>query len=336
MRKTPNSATPEIEIGQVVLLPPEVLEPTPDQPRQKFSEDDIRGMANNAINRRAKGQGIQETGFIDPLKLRLPANALDAEGRLKEEVRLPIYSGETRWHAANYANSLHAHSLPLLPCIIENVSEEDALELAYFANAQRKNLSELDDAIALLRIKNRHRYTMQQMTLHMNLSMGELQNRLDVAGDKEVWEIFDGRKNALSMARRITQVKDPELKRSLIKRAKKKSTTFAEIDEIIKAHSAGVSVEKYRARQQVTRYEKQGEGEARKANQTGKRGDALQEDATSFAEEIASLAQRANQTREELRGMTFTSRERRELASEHKKLVAAVARLGKALEQIPA
>lgn len=317
---TKTKVGPEVELGQVVLLPPDLLEPMTNQPRRAFDADLIREMADKAMDLFAQSQGIQGTGFIDVVKFRLPSGALDADGRLVPGVKLPIYSGETRWRAANFANERRPNSLPFLPCVGENVTEDEAFELAYFANLHRRNLNDLDDALALLRIKNQHDLTLEQLAKRIRVNnIGVIQNKIDVAkADPDVWEIFTARPNekVLSIARRISRVKDdPKLRRDLIKRAKK-NATFKEIDDRVKAHNEGISYEDWLANQRVVELERKGENEAKKASRTEL---AARSDTEIFADEIKALTSRAQEARNNARGASFTTRERRELGALAKK-----------------
>jgi ParB family chromosome partitioning protein len=269
MKHTVRQTTvPEIEVGNTVLLPPDVLMPMPNQPRKEFDPEVIRGIAESAISLRARGLGRLRTGFTDVLTVRLPSGALDKNNRLKDGVLLPIVSGETRWRAALWANERQPHSIPELPCAIENVNDEDALELAYFANAHRKDLSALDEAQFLLLWKNRQNLTLRQLANKTGKTLGYIQNRMDVIGaSPDVLLIFDTRPKALSIVRRIETVKEPNARRELIKLAKK-GATHEEINDRIRAMNMGISVEKYQAHQEVRGFEKQYEKEAGSAKRS--------------------------------------------------------------------
>lgn len=329
-----------IEVGDVVLLPPDVLKPMPDQPRQTFDADYIRQLADNAIQLRAASRGIRGTGFIDVLKVRLPSLALDDDGHLKPNVRLPIYSGENRYRAAIFANERQTGSLPLLPCIVENLPEDDAYEMAYFANANRRDLSDLEDALALLRIKQKHKFTIEQLAHYVKRGVGEIQNRLDVAqADPDVWVLIDGRKDGLMIARRISTLKKPDqkkLRRDLIKRAKA-GAKFKEINDAIKAHNSGVSEERYAAGQEVASYEQSGRREAAASASTAPTKTSAKTSAArdefNYVGELSDLIASARSFRSGLRGASFTAAEQRSLRTLAAELEAAARDIRSAFDQ---
>ncbi len=328
--KSQTETAPQIEVGDVLLLPPDVLEPMPDQPRTVFDENFIRGIADKAEEWRAQGRGIRGSGFIDVVKARLPSNALDGQGRLKSGVKIPFYAGENRWRAANFANERRPGSLPVLPVVVENLPAEDVYEMAYFSNALRRNFTELDDAIALLRIKNKHKFTLEQLARYAKMSMGELQNRIDVAqADPDVWVLFNGViKKPLSSARRISTLKKPgekKLRKDLIRRALE-GAPFAEINGRIAAHNIGIAYEDYLAGQEVASYERQGRKEAQAASSSAptraaKPGGKPKKRSLSggladdydYDAALDRLVEDAQEAREQLRGAWFSEADRRRL-----------------------
>lgn len=318
---------PEIEIGQIVLLPPSALEPMAGQPRTEFDSQHIESLARNVMELRARGGGIAGTGYIDALSLRLPANALDANGRLRDGARLPIVSGENRWRAANYANEQRANSIPVLPCIIENMAGDSAFEIAYFANAFRADLTPMEEAQALLRIKNARGFTLHELASHTGKTAGYLQNRLDLIGaDPDVLAIFDERPNAIMAVRRISTVKDPTFRAQLIEMARSGADAKT-ISKHITAKNAGLSVEKYEAFRQLSRAEKQGETEAIAARQTGSSKSHANERAAwmqNRARDIGAIGAAATAAAAALRGASLTKKERAALREELERQVEQI------------
>ena len=250
----------EINLGNVVLLPPDALEPMQSQPRSEFDETFIQDeLAPNILQMKAEGLGIAGTGIDEPIKATIPLGALDENGRLRPGIKLPIYSGESRWRSANYLNQTQPDSIPLVPVIISDLAPDRAFEMAYFANAHRRDVTAYDEGRALLRIKRaRNIADNRKLARFVHKSYEHVRNHLAAVGDEDVAEILIDRPEAVLHARRIAAVKDESLRERLIKQAKN-GATQADISDAISAAKLGISVKKLRAQRQADKYEKANE-----------------------------------------------------------------------------
>lgn len=113
--------------------PIEELQPHRQQPRKSFN--DIK-MAELVAS-------IKEKGVIQPLVVRQQGD------------HYQIIAGERRWRAAQKAG------LDRLPVVIQEVSEDWALEIALIENLQREDLNPLEEAGA-------YRYLMDSFDLHQD------------------------------------------------------------------------------------------------------------------------------------------------------------------------
>jgi ParB family transcriptional regulator, chromosome partitioning protein len=109
------------------LVPIERIRPGAMQPRRRFAEAELEGLA----------QSIREKGILQPLLVR----AVDAG-----ETDFELIAGERRWRAAQRVG-LHA-----VPIIIRQISDSEALEIALIENLQREDLSPLEEAEAYRRL----------------------------------------------------------------------------------------------------------------------------------------------------------------------------------------
>lgn len=98
--------------------PIEELKPHRQQPRKSFNEDKMDELVAS----------IKEKGVIQPLVVR------------QQEDHYQIIAGERRWRAAQKAG------LDRLPVVIQEVSEDWALEIALIENLQREDLNPLEEA----------------------------------------------------------------------------------------------------------------------------------------------------------------------------------------------
>lgn len=110
--------------------PIEELKPHARQPRKTFADDKMAELVAS----------IKEKGVIQPLVVR------------RQENHYQIIAGERRWRAAQKAG------LERIPVVIQDVSEDWALEIALIENIQREDLNPLEEAEA-------YRYLMDSFDL---------------------------------------------------------------------------------------------------------------------------------------------------------------------------
>lgn len=92
--------------------------PNPRQPRTTFDKDALQDLANS----------IKEQGVIEPILTRM------------REGKYELIAGERRLRAAKLAK------LHLIPAIIKDFTDEQALEIALIENLQREDLNPMDEA----------------------------------------------------------------------------------------------------------------------------------------------------------------------------------------------
>lgn len=102
------------------LCPIEELKPHVDQPRKSFDNSKLEELAAS----------IREKGVIQPLVVRREADYYQ------------IIAGERRWRASQKAG------LREVPVVIQDVSEDWALEMALIENIQREDLNPIEEAEA--------------------------------------------------------------------------------------------------------------------------------------------------------------------------------------------
>lgn len=100
--------------------PIEELKPHNKQPRKNFNDQKMAELVAS----------IREKGVIQPLVVR------------QQNDHYQIIAGERRWRAAQKAG------LDRVPVVIQDVSENDALEIALIENIQREDLNPLEEAEA--------------------------------------------------------------------------------------------------------------------------------------------------------------------------------------------
>lgn len=119
----------------LLYIPIGLLRPNPNQPRQHFDDAALRDLTAS----------IKEKGVLQPVIARK-----DPSGD-----SYILIAGERRWRAATTAG------LTTVPALVRR--EEDALEVALIENLQRENLSAIEEAEALLHLKQARRFTDGQL-----------------------------------------------------------------------------------------------------------------------------------------------------------------------------
>jgi ParB family chromosome partitioning protein len=114
---------------RIMELPIDRLRPNPDQPRKLFDETELRELADS----------IQRHGLKQPILVKAEAGG-----------SYMILAGERRYRA---------HLLLKRETIFAIPTDGDADEIGLIENLQRADLTPLEEAAALSRLKDRHGYT---------------------------------------------------------------------------------------------------------------------------------------------------------------------------------
>jgi ParB family chromosome partitioning protein len=126
------------------------LRPGKFQPRQTFAEEDLESLSKS----------LKSKGILQPLLVRPRGDAYE------------IIAGERRWRAAQRAG-LHD-----VPVIIEDLSDQDALEIGIIENVQRADLNPMEEAQALQRLMDEFSYTQDAMAKTIGKSRSHIANML--------------------------------------------------------------------------------------------------------------------------------------------------------------
>ena len=136
-----------------MMIPVEKIVPNPEQPRRRFTEDQLNDLAAS----------IREKGVIQPLIVR-PSPAKDGE--------YEIVAGERRWRASQMAQ-LHE-----LPVIVREYSDTEALEVAIIENIQRADLNAIEEAAGYRDLMDRFGHTQEKVSDALGKSRSHIANLL--------------------------------------------------------------------------------------------------------------------------------------------------------------
>lgn len=132
------------------LCPIEELKPHGKQPRKSFDDGKLAELAAS----------IQEKGIIQPLVVR------------KVTDHYQIIAGERRWRAAQKAG------LREVPVVIQDVSEDWALEMALIENIQREDLNPIEEAEAYRNLMENFDLTQEEVAKRVGKERSTVANSL--------------------------------------------------------------------------------------------------------------------------------------------------------------
>ncbi len=164
----------------VTMLPIEMVEPNPEQPRKSFRKEDMDDLISS----------VREKGIIQPLVVR----ALDTD-------RYQLVAGERRWRAAQFAN-LHE-----VPVVVREFTDIEVIEVAIIENVQRADLNPIEEAAGYKQLMEKFGHTQEKLSEALGKSRSHIANLLRllqlpaaVTAFVERGELSAGHARALLMA----------------------------------------------------------------------------------------------------------------------------------------
>jgi len=130
--------------------PIEEIKPNSEQPRKKFAVEKLEELAAS----------IREKGIIQPLVVR------------KMPEHYEIIAGERRWRAAQKAG------LREVPVVIQDVSDDAALEIALIENIQREDLNVIEQAEAFHSLIEKFHLSQEEMARRVGKDRSTIANSL--------------------------------------------------------------------------------------------------------------------------------------------------------------
>ena len=176
-----------------LVVPVEKITPNPEQPRRRFTEEQLEDLAAS----------IREKGVIQPLIVRPKAG-----GNGEYE----IVAGERRWRASQMAK-LHE-----LPVIVREYSDTEALEVAIIENIQRADLNAIEEAAGYRDLMDRFGHTQEKVSEALGKSRSHIANLLRLLNLPDEVQSFvrDGKLSA-GHARTLVTADNPiDLARQII------------------------------------------------------------------------------------------------------------------------
>ena len=124
------------ELDKIKELDIDLICPNPNQPRKSFEKNKLEELS----------ESIKKYGVIQPIIVK------------KENDIYTIIAGERRWRASKFAG------LSTIPCIIRDIENKNASEIALIENIQTEELNPIDEANAYEYIMERYAITQEELS----------------------------------------------------------------------------------------------------------------------------------------------------------------------------
>ena len=139
-----------IRRGGIIYLSVDEIEPSPVQPRKNFEDENLKELS----------QSIAEYGILNPLTVRL------------RDCRYELVAGERRLRAARLAG------LSEVPCILLDVSMEEASLIALVENLQRRDLDFIEEANGIRQLISLFGMSQEEAARRIGKSQSAVANKL--------------------------------------------------------------------------------------------------------------------------------------------------------------
>lgn len=187
------------------------IKPNPKQPRIAANPDALNDLTSS----------IREHGVLQPILVR----PLD-RGHYE------IVAGERRWRAVT------ALALAMIPAIIEEMSDEQAIEIAVIENLQREDLSPLDEAAIFARMTTELGYSIRKLADKLGKDKGYIENRLRlVAAPADVRALVAERSDTISHAYELMKIDDPARRAELAAQIARGELSLARLKSVVRGES---------------------------------------------------------------------------------------------------
>lgn len=192
--------------GSIVLLPCEIIDPNPNQPRKSFNCSELESLAAS----------IRNNGIIQPLVVR------------RNYERYQLISGERRLRAAVMVG------LITVPCIIMSVSDSESAVFAIIENLQRDNLSFFEEADAINNLITTFSMTQDEVAKKLGKSQSTLSNKLRLLKlNPEIRCIITSYSLSERHARSLLRITDEELQIKVLNKVINKKMNVNETESYI-------------------------------------------------------------------------------------------------------
>ena len=197
----------EEERGSYFSCPIEEIRPNKSQPRKTFSSEKLEELAAS----------IREKGIIQPLVVR------------KKGDHYELIAGERRWRASQRAG------LREVPVVIQDVSDDTAVELALIENIQREDLNAVEEAEAYHALLEKFSLSQEELAKRVGKDRSTVTNALRLLKlPGEIKRDIVEERLAMGHARALLALDDQELQKKGRDEIIKRNLTVRETEALVK------------------------------------------------------------------------------------------------------
>lgn len=217
--ETQVTATQDVTADRGVLsVPVDAVSPSPFQPRERFEDSGLAGLA----------ESIRRSGVMQPIIVR----PLAAEGGGTR--RYELVAGERRWRAARLAG------LTAVPALVRDLDDESAAEWAVVENVQREDLNAIERARALRGLADRFGLTHGEIADRVGLERSSVANLVRLTElDARSQELIATGALTAGHGKALLAVGDPSRRGALAERAARESWTVRRLEREARRAPAG-------------------------------------------------------------------------------------------------
>ena len=177
------------------------------QPRSEFDPEQLRELS----------ESIKQRGVVQPLLVRPLPNG-----------RHELIAGERRWRAAREAG------LTVIPALVRDASDQEALEIALIENLQREDLNPIEEARAYEQLATQFKLTQEQIAVKVGRSRAAVANSMRLLGlPSEVLSWIADDRLSVGHAKAILGLTIAEEQRLVAERVLKRNLTVRETEKLV-------------------------------------------------------------------------------------------------------
>jgi len=195
------------------------IEPNKNQPRKSFNNETLKQLADS----------IREHGVLQPLIVRSIASG-----------NYMIIAGERRWRAAKMAG---LSEIPVL--IRDDLSEEQAMQIAMIENLQRENLNPIEEALGYKELIDKFGMTQDKLAQVLGKARSSVANSLGLLSlPNGVQELLRNGSLSAGHCKALKKVKDAALMTELAHKAAEGELSVRQVEVIAKREASRLDEEK--------------------------------------------------------------------------------------------
>lgn len=185
------------------------VEPNREQPRKHFDEDSLQELADS----------IRAHGVIQPLLVQKKGDYYE------------IIAGERRWRAAKIAG------LKEIPVVIQEFSDQEAVEVSLIENVQRQDLNPIEEANAYRRLMEEFHLKQDEAAQRVGKSRATVTNSLRLLKlDKRVQQMLIDEMITTGHARPLLAVEDHDAQFELANRIFDEKLSVREVEKLVRQY----------------------------------------------------------------------------------------------------